>query len=221
MSAPAPAPDLQDLKRPRVTGAIWLALWLALAAWTCYSLATAWPYVQHMLQWLLVFALPGILFRIVDLGWMQARRQHLAGWRRKTARAVAIVAGLFAAGGVWTAMDGISMGRFEKALAPLVAQVHARAVAPCPPAAQYALDPALVAYLEDAGAPRTPMNLHHDRQRFVLVLMGGSMDIDGSSLFYDSRSRQWRKVHNDMLDQSGELRTLLKDLEACRVPLRA
>lgn len=47
------------------------------------------------------------------------------------------------------------------------------------------------------------------------------MDIDGSSLFYDSRTRQWRKVHNDMLDQSGELKALLKDLEACRFPLRA
>lgn len=211
----------QDLKKPRVTGAIWLALWLVVAAWACHALATAWPYVQLMPQWLLVFALPGILFRVLDLGWMQAQGRRLAGWRRWAARAATIVAGLVAAGGLWSAMDGISMSRFERALAPLVAQVHAKSAAPCPPAAQYALDPALAAYLEASGAPRAPMNLHHDRQRFVLVLMGGSMDIDGSSLFYESRMRQWRKVHNDILSQSGELQALLKDLEACRIPLRA
>jgi hypothetical protein len=204
-----------------MTGAISLALWIAVAAWASYALATAWPYVQLMPQWLLVFALPGILFRVLDLGWMQAQGRRLAGWRRWAARAATIGAGLAAAGGLWTALDGISMGRFERALAPLVAQVHARAAAPCPPAAQYVPDPALAAYLEASGAPRAPLNLHHGRERFVLVLMGGSMDIDGSSLFYDSRPRQWRKVHNDILARSGELQALLKDLESCRIPLRA
>lgn len=216
MSEPA-----HDLNPPRIVSAAWLLLWLALSAWACHALATAWPYVQLMPQWLLLFALPGIVFRILDLGWMQALRQRLAGWRRWAARTAAIVAGLFAAGGLRSAMDGITMGRFEDALAPLVAQVHANAAAPCPPAAQYALAPALASYLDESGAPRAPVNLHHDRQRFVLVLPGGSMDIDGSSLFYDSRTRRWRKVHNDLLDQSGELQALLKDLEACRIPLRA
>lgn len=215
------APTVQDLTKPRITGAIWLALWLVVAAWACHALATAWPYVQSMPQWLLVFALPGLLFRILDLGWMQALRRRLAGWRRWAARAITIIAGLAATGGLWSAMDGISMGRFESAFAPLVVQVHAKSAAPCPPAAQIGIDSALAAYVDESDAPRAPLRLHHDRQRFVLVLSGGSMDIDGSSLLYDSRTRQWRKVHNDALDQSGELQALLKDLEACRIPLRA
>lgn len=217
---PAATPAAQDLKTHRSSGAIWLVLWLVVAAWACQALATAWPYVQLLPQWLLVFALPGILFRILDLGWMQALQQRLTGWRRWSARAATIVAGVAAAGGLWSAMDGISMGRFENAVSPLVAQVHAGAAAPCPPSAQYTPDPALAAYLAESGAPRAPMNLHHGRQRFVLVLPGGSMDIDGSSLFYDSRQRQWRKVHNDTLDRSGELRALLKDLAICQIPLR-
>jgi len=209
-----------DLKRPSIVSAAWLLLWIAAAAWTCQLLATSWPYVQLMPQWLLLFAAVGILFRIFDLAWMRWRRERLSGWTRRGARVVTFVAGAFAAGGLWEALDGISMGRFERAFAPLVAQVQAKAAAPCPPAATYAIDPGLAAYLEDAAAPRAPAQLHFDKQRFVLALSGWSMDIDGSTLFYDSRARAWRKVHNDMLAQSGELVNLRKGLESCGIELR-
>ncbi len=211
--------EASGLKRPQLASAVWLALWIAIAVWTCHTLATAWPYDQLMPQWLLVFAMPGILFRAIELAWMQVRRQRLQGRMRWLARAIAVLAGLFAAGGLWSAMDDMSMARFESAMAPLVAQVHANSAAPCPPAARYVVGAGLAGYLAESGPPRAA-DLAHDKQRFVLALNGGSMDIDGSTIFYDARSRRWRKVHNDMLAQSGELEGLRKGLETCRIALK-
>jgi len=211
--------DTSDLRRPQFASAAWLVLWLMVAVWTCHALATAWPYVQLMPQWLLVFAIPGLLFRAIELAWMRMRGQRLQARNRWLGRAISILAGLMAAGGLWSAMDGISMARFESAMAPLVGQIHANAAAPCPPAARYAVGRDLSAYLAESGAPRAPAALAHDSQRFVLALGGGSMDIDGSTLFYDSRSRGWRKVHNDMLAATGELDALRKGLENCKIAL--
>ncbi len=218
-AGPAVTTGTPDLKRSRLASAAWLAAWIALAAWTCHFLATAWPYVQLMPQWLLVFAMPGLLFRAIELAWMQVRRQRLQGWTRRSARAIAVLAGLFAAGGLWSAMDDLSMARFESAMAPLVAQVHANSAAPCPPAARYTISAGLAGYIAESGVPRAA-DLAHDKQRFVLALNGASMDIDGSSIFYDARSKRWRKVHNDMLAQSGELEGLRKGLETCRIALQ-
>jgi len=46
------------------------------------------------------------------------------------------------------------------------------------------------------------------------------MDIDGSTAFYESQSRQWRKVHNHHLSASGELARLTKGLDECKIALR-
>ena len=195
-------------------------LWLAAAAWSGYGLATSWPYVQLMPQWLLLFAVVGILFRSLELRRMRRGSQPLQGRERLRFRVFTLIGGIFIAGALWSALDRVSMGRFERAMAPMVERVNAHAKAPCPPAAAYRAASALAAYMSDAGAPRAVMEVNYDPERFVLVLAGRSMDIDGSAIFYDSRSRAWKKVHNDQLAVSGELENLRKGLQGCRVELK-
>lgn len=208
------------LKRQRVASTVWLIGWIVAAAWSAYALAQAWPYVRHQLQIVLLLAVPGALFRSFDLGFMQLKGRRISGWRRVLARAAMLAAGLVLWGALCDRLDGVSMARFERALEPLIGELHARMPKPCPPAADYRIAPELAAYLVESSAPRAPAELKHDARRFVLSLHGGSIDIDGSTLFYDSARRKWRKVHNDMLDNSGELRALVAGLESCRVALR-
>lgn len=207
-------------KRPVVVSAIWLGVWVVAAAWAAHALGTAWPYVQLMPQWLMLLALPGVTFRVVDLVAMRALSRRIKGWRRFAVRLAAFVVGVFAAAASWKQLDAISMARFERAMAPLVARLHAEREALCRPDAPGPLDLDLAAYLEAANAPRSPAELHYDKQRFVLTLQGRSMDIDGSSMFYDSRVRRWRKVHNDTLSQTGDLAVLTAGLSVCRFALR-
>lgn len=207
-------------KRPFVFSAIWLGVWGAMAVWVAYALATAWPYVGLMPQWLLLIALPGMVFRVFDLVSMRALGHRVKGWRRILARAVALFVGAFATAASWVGLDAISMARFESAMVPLVARVQTHPEALCRPDASSVIGTNLATYLDAANAPRASAELHYDKQRFVLALPGRSMDIDGSTMFYDSRGHQWRKVHNDALNHTGELVALTAGLAACRFSLR-
>ncbi len=208
-----------SLGRPRITAGVWWGLWAALLVWASHALATAWPYVGLMPQWLLLVAVPGIVFRTFDLVLMQAGKRRVGGWRRLLLRIAAIGVGVPAALAGWGALDAISMHRFERAMAPLVASLHAKLPTACPPESGYPLGPEVVAYLDGSSAVRANAELHFDANRFVLTFQGRSMDIDGSTMFYDSIARVWRKIHNDSLGRTGELAALVQGLTACRFRL--
>ena len=217
-SAPAPGTSPRLGRSKRAAG-IWLALWATLLIWTAHTLAVAWPYVGLMPQWLLLVALPGVLFRTVDLLSMHAAKHRIGGWKRLLMRTAALVLGVPVGIMGWEALDALSMKRFETAMAPLVARLHATTPASCPAQTKLALGPDVMAYLDDASAVRAGAALHYDPRRFVLAFQGRSLDIDGSTLFYDSVARVWRKVHNDTLARSGELTKLVQGLAACRLRL--
>jgi len=57
--------------------------------------------------------------------------------------------------------------------------------------------------------------LHHDSTRFVLAFQGGSADIDGSTIYYDSGTGAWRKFHNDSSDARQVYAGLTAGLAEC------
>jgi len=143
---------------PGIRSCAFLCVWLALAIWSAFILATAWAYTTSRKFFGLFVALPGVLFRGVDLAYMQLRARRLASWWRTLARLVALPAGLMLT--PLDQLDGISMARFDAALAPLIAQIQANAAALCAPQVVYTKSPALLDYLNDAQAPRRPADLH-------------------------------------------------------------
>jgi len=207
-------------KRPRILSAILLTGWGCLAAWSGATLAMSWPYVGSMPQWLLMLAFPGILFRASDLAWLHFRSRRISGWRRGLMRVAAIVAGVVAAGYAWEGLDAISWSRFQRAVAPLTATAAKGPEAVCGGGTVPGFDRSVIEYLDAVDAPRAPAELYWGDGRFVLALAGRSMDIDGSTLYFDSRVQQWRKVHNDTLQRTGELNAATAGLVSCRFSLR-
>ncbi len=215
-AAPTSPPSLG---RPKITTGVFWVLWAALLLWASHALATAWPYVGLMPQWLLLVAVPGFVFRTVDLVLLQTAKRRVSGWRRLLLRLAALVVGVPAALAGWDALDAVSMYRFESGMAPLVASLHAKLPTACPPESGYPLGADVVAYLDGSSAVRANAELHFDAKRFVLTFQGRSMDIDGSTMFYDSTARIWRKTHNDTLARTGELTALAQGLTNCRFRL--
>lgn len=214
-----PVEGRTSFARQKITSATWCLFWLLGSGWICYSLAVAWPHVHLPPQLMLLFTLPGLLFRSVDLAWMHSTGRSLSrGWRW-IARLLAIPGGLLLSALVWTPLDEISMARFERALAPLIHQIEANGAAPCQPAARYVIGTELADYLVDSNAPGSPLRLSTLGRRFVLVADGRSIDIDGSTIFYDSSVGAWRKFHNDSSDSVQALNALIKDMKQCRIPL--
>ena len=54
-------------------------------------------------------------------------------------------------------------------------------------------------------------------KRFVLAFQGGSIDIDGSTIYYDSGAGAWRKFHNDSSDDRQAYAALTAGLAECEL----
>lgn len=203
--------DAGDLKRPRIVAAIFLSLSTALALWAMWSLAMDWPYSGHFGLFGLLLALPIVLFQGFRLGYMWRWQKPVRGWRGWVARLLAVVLGFVLA--PFNFLEGRSMARFEQKMAPLVAQVGSKLPMPCPPQATYVLGDELIDYLvqsrRGSGSATLKGVLHYDRERFVFSVFGTSLDIDGSTVYFDSASSVWKKFHNDNreLAQSFEQQT--------------
>ena len=213
---PADAP-VRLVWPPRLSAA-WLLAWTGLSLWAAYGLATAWPYELHPLLLVLAVSMPGLVFRAGDLVFMRRRARRLAGWWRAAGRLAALPLGVVLAFQLFSKLEPISMASFEREIATWVRQMHVSAPASCPADGRYAVDAALHSYLERSGAIRSG-TLHYGDGRFVLELKGRSIDIDGSTLYYDSVTRKWNRVPNDNRDRPGELQALINTLAACRFVL--
>jgi len=75
----------------------------------------------------------------------------------------------------------------------------------------------LAAYDRGAVNAQPRGRLHHDARRFVLRYHGGSIDIDGSTVYYDSQVGQWRLFHNDDKEAEAQLERLTEGLKECKV----
>ena len=216
--------DAAAIQRPLITSALMLAAWVAAALWLTWRLATAWPYSGSYAQIGLAFAGPGVLYRAFSLGYIWRSKRPLRGWRHWLARLLALPLGLLAPIPIWDSLAARSMAGLEHAMGGLVQQVRSQLPNPCPPTARYVAGPDLTDYLARVpGVPFAPGaikgSLYHDGTRFVLSFMGGSIDFDGSTIFYDSADGVWEIFHNDVTPsvQAFEVRT--KGMQTCKIVL--
>jgi hypothetical protein len=76
-------------------------------------------------------------------------------------------------------------------------------------------------YLENYQGPRqyAPRSLHSSPEYFVLTFLGGSIDIDGSTIVFDSETGQWQVIHNDLEEQLADLEQRQSTLHPCNTSL--
>jgi hypothetical protein len=144
----------------------------------------------------LYLACPGLFFHTFRLvfRWRTGRLPA----RRWLLRLFTIPAGLVLATVLSAWASQLAMTRFTRAYEPFVARIAANLAAPCGDAAGYYALPSVVAYNRQAQRERPAGKLHHDQKRFVVTWGAGSIDIDGSTIYYVSDSRRWELIHNDV-----------------------
>ena len=210
-----PETQPQGAAKPRPTVTILLlAIYAALTVWLFYLESISWPHEGSWAFFGYIFLGPGIVFQSFNLAYTVRTGRRLA--RRALTRVVTIPLGLLLAGQLSSGADAISMDGFERSYAPFVAQLGASLAEPCGGAAKYFTIPAVAAYNEQTSG-RPTANLSYDSKRFVLAFAGGSIDIDGSTVYYDSAAKQWRRFHNDNQSGRDALDTLTAGLATCRL----
>jgi len=203
-----------SLKRRTVISVALLVAYVAIVGWMFYEQSTSWP---HEGSWALiayVFLCPGILFQSFRLAYTRRTGRPLT--RRALTRVVTIPLGLLLAGLLLTQASTLAMRGFERAYAPFVSQIGASLADPCAAAGKYFEIPAVAAYNQQTGSRPTAI-LKHDNKRFVLSFFGGSIDIDGSTIYYDSGAGGWRKFHNDRVEETGAFSKLTEGLAGCKL----
>ena len=203
----------QSASRARVLlSAVLLAAYVLVAGWVLYEQSRAWPHEGSIVYAVLFLLCPGILFQSFNLAYMLRTGHRLM--RRALTRLVTIPMGLVMAGLLASLASTLAMRGFEQAYVPFVTQVGANRGDPCGLAAKYFHAPAVSAYNLRTSREQ-PAKLHHDAKRFVLAFRGGSADIDGSTIYYDSGAGAWRKFHNDNGDEQAAYTALTKGLAEC------
>jgi hypothetical protein len=177
-----------------------LAAYGLVVAWVFYEQSMTWPHEGSMVYVVFLLLCPGILFQSFNLAYMGRTGRRLM--RRALTRIVTIPLGLIMAAFLASGASTLAMRGFEQAYVPFVTQVGASLPDPCRVAGTYFQAHAVAVYNLRAGREQ-PAKLHHDGKRFVLAFRGGSADIDGSTIYYDSDAGAWSKFHNDNSDQQA------------------
>jgi hypothetical protein len=214
-SHPVPESATQAEPMPRnIRGMVLLALYVAMTVWVFSAQSTSWPHEGSWAAFAYLFLCPGIVFQTFALIYARLTRRPLK--RRALARVATIPLGLVIAAVLGEWGSTLAMGGFERAYTPFAAQVGANLVEPCGGGAKYFAIPAVAAYNGQAGRQPTA-NLKYDGKRFVVSFSGGSFDIDGSTIYFDSDAKRWHKFHNDSTIASQKFEKLTEGLAECKL----
>lgn len=198
--------------------------WILLTSYGCinlfaiYSSIYSWPTQGSTLWFLLIIFCPPFLHNLVLIGYVAIfkKRPH---WK-KIYRFLTILCGILLAGGLLQITQKISLARFKSAYSPLLVQIQQKMPQPCDE--HYFETPAVYRYnhsvtqklLKD-GKPIG--GILYNGQRFVLHFRAGSVDMDNSTLFYDSELKTWRFFHNDDAGEATNFSARSKGLTPCKV----
>lgn len=191
-----------------------LGIYVGISALVFYQLANAWPNIGQWKQGLLLLLCPAIVLTALRLSRPRTRSRA----RRVLEWLVAVPLGVFLATLLTGFASMISFNNFQKHYAAFVAEVHSNLPTPCASAWAFLDNPTLLAYNRAADVDeRAPVTLYYSAERFVASLPGGSIDIDGSTIYYDSHSGGWHRFHNDDRLERERYGALIVDLSECRL----
>ncbi|MCI5137986.1 MAG: hypothetical protein D3922_06140 [Candidatus Electrothrix sp. AR1] len=137
---------------------------------------------------ILFFTCPGLLVQLSLLVYSLSKKKLPS--RFFFIRIMLIIIGIVLAVLVIKTSEHIAMQRFAAATEPLVQYVKKSMPAPCEPVYTYLL----------TNRPDTYFNMsdiYYNDHEFLLLYPGGSIDIDGSTVYFHSKHSQWEIIHND------------------------
>ena len=165
-----------------------------------------WPNAGSYWTLFVILAATGLVFQgMLSTSWLVNRRLPI---RRLVPRLIAFATAL----GLTMLMNA---GTDEAALNTLRARHHLLLDALSDTAQ---VCQAYLQYLSGYDGPRfyAPQSLHTSPQGYFLRFQGGSIDIDGSTIVYDSRSDAWRIIHNDSITEQDGLTQGQAAMTSCR-----
>jgi hypothetical protein len=207
---------MDEYKKSLVVNWILLVIYSNINIYTVYSLSHSWPNKGSLSWFSLIFFCPPFLYHFVAISYTLAIKENFR-WK-KCLRLGTLIAGFLLAGGLLNYTQKSSLRKLNRAYFPMVKALNKNMPMPC--GHNYLQIPSVVVY--NGKTKRTIMKegkpigeLWYKKKRFILSFLGGSVDIDGSTLFYDSEIQQWQIFHNDNLQMKQQLNNTLLKFKKC------
>jgi hypothetical protein len=193
------------------------ALLAALYAWQVVSLNLdmhRWPHVGHInILPILIFgcglAYQAMFIAIVVLHRRMPRYRWLV-----LVRLLAIVSAIAIWPRVMAAVGRTAIVEFSKGHEPMITAVREGHLA-CDADTVYF--PPSNAFDRKSRALERGARLYQREGRFVITYVGGSIDIDGSTIYYDSKRNGWDIHHNDDVEAQTALELITGLMRTCQV----
>ncbi len=180
-----------------------------------YSLTHSWPTQGSVIWFLLIIFCPAFLYHLTFISYVLIL-QKPPQWTRLF-RLMTLIGGVLFAGGVLQYTQKKAFKHFRKAYTPLVELVQHKMPQPCN--ANYFTLPSVSQYNYSVthGYHKPVSGLFYNQQRFIVYFQGGSVDMNNSTLFYDSQNHNWLFFHNNDLAMFEQFKRRLEGLQNCPI----
>ena len=127
-------------------------------------------------------------------------------------RFILIIIGLFLSIMLSKHLEKLAMSLFSESKITLVNAINSSMPKPCNMLESYQNDNNITKRFSKAK------ELYFNSEFFILSFHGGSIDIDGSTIFYRSDNKEWDIFHNDDINKIEDLQKSNKTLDRCVYP---
>jgi hypothetical protein len=195
---------MDEYKNRLLLNAIILAICSGISLYTLYDLSYSWP-TQGCFGWfILIFLAPFFIYQLLAIGHFLIHQNLLT--QKFTTSLLSLFFGFLLAGAALQYTQNNALQRFIRAYAPMIQHIKHNMPTPCD---QYYFKLPSVQHYNTKTARMIVQNgnpigmLRHNSREFLLHFQGGSIDIEGSTLYYDSTTERWHFFHNNNLPEKA------------------
>ncbi|MCK5898003.1 MAG: hypothetical protein KAG10_10220 [Methylococcales bacterium] len=184
--------------------AIILVICFGIGLYILYDLSYSWPHNGCTVWFILLFLAPIFLYHGISISHFLLSKKPLI--RKKTISLVSLIFGILFAGGLLQLTQHNSLQRFSRIYAPMIEKIQKNLPEPCDEA--YFEMPDIKSYNSKAHRSITKYDkpvggLLYNKNQFILYFLSPSINVDRSTLFYDSTVKKWQLFQNDNLQAKG------------------
>ncbi len=165
----------------------------------------SWPGIGSYWVLLFIFIFPGIIFQAL-LAFFYFSKWKIPQ-RTRYLRIAAVIMGIVLVQIVYDRAGSVAMRTIEETYSPLVEKLNI--------SKDFCNLLSTCVEKEALQGIYSPTALYHKEARFILTFWGRSVDIDGSTIFYDSATKEWRIFHNDDQEKVREMNGITSGMEKC------
>ncbi|MCK4493001.1 MAG: hypothetical protein KAU26_03040 [Methylococcales bacterium] len=191
----------------------------SIGLYTLYDLSYSWPHKGCFVWFIVVFISPVFLYYSITIGYFLGTQKPLI--QKKTTGLFSLIFGVLFAGGLLQYTQSNSLQRFSRIYAPMIQKIQQNMPEPCHHAYFEMVD--IKIYNAQIHRAMTKDNrpvggLLYNEDQFILYFLTQSINIEGSTLFYDSVVEKWQLFQNNTLHGKSTFQQQYLTLTECNTP---